>query len=119
MKKLTFKLLILALLSISLSDCKKEDSTGNLTITFQNHPGDLNIDIFILENTQIKLFSNLQPDSHGTLVKDLNPGNYYIVPSAVSLYPGTYRPIACQIQKNSNTIINYDSSNNPHIKSNK
>jgi hypothetical protein len=119
MKNRFIKLLFLILISFSISTCKKEDLTGNINITFENHPGDLEIDIYMLENTQIALFSNLKPDSHGSFTKALNPDNYYFVPSAASIYPNTFSPIACQIQPGGNTTVYYDHYNVARLRSGK
>lgn len=114
MKTTNFKsLLLLFLLIVITSSCKKEDfsTTGTLKVTFTNHPSDLIIVISPVENLQVSISDWLKPDSNGKLTYNLNSGNYILTCSSSSFFPR----VGFQIKAGETTVINFDSTNNGHV----
>jgi len=108
--------IIIFLLTVLLS-CKNFEHQGNVKITFANHPSSMNIEIFSAENSNVAIFSGLEPDTNGILEKDLNIGNYFL-----TFHPFAYRggiavfDIGFQVKSGQTTEINFDKNNLGHIK---
>ena len=90
-------------------------TVGKVEISFVNHPGDLLVDIYPAENTNVAVFFNLTTDSKGILLKNLNAGNYTIRAFSDSAYPTVYDTPGFQIQVGVTTRITFDSNNVAHL----
>jgi predicted transcriptional regulator len=116
MKRIKFinHFLTALLLLAILNSCHKENSsnTGNLKISFANHPADLTISIFSLDNSQISIFNGLKTDGSGIVEKELNIGNYFV--SCSTTTSPSYDVIGFQIKSGETTFIYYDENNSGH-----
>lgn len=106
--------LIVIILITAGFGCEKDDSlyTGKVQITFANHPSDLRVNIFPIENMNKVIFDNLKPDGKGVLTKELNMGNYIIAPISLTVYYGN---AGFQVQAGKTTKISFDGNNMVHI----
>lgn len=116
MKNLTFlkPLLIVVIVAFLVFNCKKDDTayTGKVQVTFVNHPNDLSVNIFPVENANIAVFGNLKPNGSGVLTQELNMGDYIIAPFSLTNYYGTS---GFQVQAGKTTKITFDQNNMVHI----
>ena len=104
-------MLIVVLLTI-LAGCKDEVSyTGQVKVTFESIPTNVNISISPLENADISIIGNLKINIQGTLTYELNPGNYILTVSASTFFP----KVAFQIKAGQTTSIVYDPNNNGKV----
>lgn len=112
MKIFTFNTLLLFALFAFVSGCKKEDSSnvGNLNLTFKNHPLDITIVIFPVENTTIAV-NSFKLNSQGKASKGLLVGNYYLKVNSNTYF----EPIGFQILPDKSTSIEWGSSNEATI----
>ena len=118
MKKHNFIILgIIVILFMSvLTGCEKDEieSTGNVRISFVNHPSDLTVIISPAENINVPIYTKLEPFS-GDLETKLNIGNYYLNCQSNSLYPTVYQNLGFQIRAGETTVIGFDGNNAAHI----
>ena len=118
MKKLNFfKPIIIVILFMSvLTGCDKEEnlSTGNVRISFVNHPSDLTVMISPAESINIPIYTKLDSFS-GDLETKLNIGNYYLYCQSNSSYPAVYQNLGFQIRAGETTVIGFDGNNVAHI----
>lgn len=116
MKNLNFlkPFLIVVIVAFLVSNCKKDDTayTGTVQVTFVNHPNDLSVNIFPVENANIAVFGNLKPNGNGVLTQELNMGDYIIAPYSLTVYYGTS---GFQVQAGKTTKITFDHNNMVHI----
>jgi len=111
------KLSIIAILfMLVLSGCKKDETqtTGNVRISFVNHPTDLAVMISPAESINIPIYTKLDPFS-GDLETKLNMGNYYLYCQSNSSYPTVYQNLGFQIRAGETTVIGFDGNNVAHI----
>jgi hypothetical protein len=101
-------LAVLLLLTL-LSSCKKDDFlyTGKVKVTYTNHPTDLKVIFSPAENPELSITYWLIPDNNGTLVYELNGGNYILTSSSSTFFG----PVGFQIKAGQTTVINFDSAN--------
>lgn len=104
--------IIIILLTV-LYSCQKDETffSGTLKVTFTNHPADLMFFISPVENTQVPITDWLKPDNNGTLIYDINIGNYILTNSSSTFFP----TVGFQIKSGKTTVINYDSTNEGHV----
>lgn len=103
------KLIGLLLSLLVLSGCNKTISfDGILSVSFYNHPSDLEISIFSIENETIPI-TTISPNNKGSLELNLNIGNYIIQPHSSSNY---YPSKGFQINQDKTTSLIYDENNN-------
>jgi len=118
MKRFTFsKLIILTILFTAVvSGCKKEvtQTVGTVRISFVNHPSDLAVVIFPVENLNIPIYTKTDP-FNGALETELNMGNYYLYCQSGGSNPITYQNIGFQIRAGQTTVIAFDGSNVAHV----
>lgn len=116
MKNLSFlkPLLIVVIVALLVSNCKKDDTpyTGKVQVTFANHPYDLSVNLFPMDNNNFAVFDNLKPNGSGVLTQELNMGNYVIAPHSLTVYYGTS---GFQVQAGKTTKITFDRNNIAHI----
>ena len=99
--------LVFALLLSVLQSCSKEDlTTGKVKITYASTPTDLTIEISPAENPQISINNNVMKYNKGTLIYDLNIGNY-ILTSRSSENIGK---VGFQIRAGNTTVITFDTN---------
>ena len=111
------KLSIIAILfMLVLSGCKNDETqtTGNVHISFVNHPTDLAVLIYPVENLNIPIYTKSDPFS-GDLETKLNMGNYYLYCQSGSSYPAVYQNIGFQIRAGETTTISFDGNNVAHV----
>jgi len=91
------------------SGCEKDvlSLQGNLKITFYNHPADLTVTIYSLEDKDTPIYE-VTPEWDGTLDMPLNVGNYLIKPYSTQHY---YQEIGLQIMQDKTTSIKYNEYN--------
>ncbi len=113
MTKLFKPVLALSLLLVMMSSCEKDEFTtsGTLKVTFTNHPDDLSVVITPAENSQIAITDWLNINSKGTLIHDLNIGNYVLISSSATTY---FSKVGFQIRAGKTTVINFDENNSGH-----
>jgi len=89
--------------------CEKDvlSLQGNLKMTFYNHPIDLTVTIYSLEDKDTPIYQ-LTPKWDGTLEAPLNVGNYLIRPNSAGHY---YQEVALQIMQDKTTTITYNEYN--------
>jgi hypothetical protein len=89
--------------------CDKNDLSfkGNLNISFYNHPSDLKVLIYSMDNKEIPIYE-ASPRENGLLTLPLNIGNYIIKPYTNSKY---YQELGFQIMQNKSTSITYNEIN--------
>ena len=106
MKYLKKSSLCILVFLVFISCSKDQDYTGTLNLNFENHPSDIMVEVFSMDNTEIGLYS-FKLNSEGKKRVDLNVGNYYL-----KCYSSTYFPsIGFQIRTNKTTLIRYDERN--------
>lgn len=95
-----------------MTGCEADDisSTGNLSLSFTNHPSDINVVLYSIENLDIPI-DYLQPDSNGKAIKELNMGNYYIEVSSSTFFS----PTGFQIKPNQTTTIIWGANNESEV----
>lgn len=98
----------------TFSSCENDNltSAGTLKVTFANHPNDLIVAISPAENEQLAISDWLKPDSNGALSYNLNVGNYVLTSSSSTFYP----KVGFQIRAGQTTNINFDTTNEGHVK---
>lgn len=111
------KLSIIIFLFVSVfAGCKKDEmqTTGNVRISFVNHPTDLTVIISPVENVTIPIYTKLNPFS-GDLVTELNAGNYILYCQSTSAYPSIYETPGFQVRAGQTTTIAFDGNNIAHV----
>lgn len=110
----TFKISLLFLfIFYALASCSSDDldSEGKLHLSFYNHPDDLSIRIYTVENETIPLM-DVSPNKDGVLEVGLNIGNYIIKPYSQSI---DYIPsVGVQIRGKQTASVFFDENNSPH-----
>lgn len=111
MKLLSFlkKIIIILFLCCINISCDKNDLSfeGSLNISFYNHPSDLKVLIYSMDNKETPIYE-ASPKENGLLTVSLNIGNYIIKPFASSKY---YQELGFQIMQNKSTSITYNEIN--------
>ncbi len=105
----TYVVIFVMLVLTSLSSCKKEEDsyTGQVKITFTNHPADLQVYFSPIENPDEAITYWLKPDKNGVLIYDLNFGNYIL-----TCWSAThFSKVGFQIRVGETTEIIYNSIN--------
>ena len=89
--------------------CDKNELSlqGNLNMTFYNHPIDLKVTIYSLEDKDTPIYE-VTPKWDGTLDMPLNIGNYLIKPNSTEQY---YSEIGLQIMHDKTTTVIYNKNN--------
>ena len=114
MTKLFKPILALSLLVVMMSGCKKDEftTTGTLKVSFAKHPSDLSVIITPAENSEVAISKWLDPYKDGTLVRELNIGNYVLISSSTSTY---ISKVGFQIRAGKTTEINFDQNFNESV----
>lgn len=101
--KIVFVVLSLCCLATS---CNKDDLSfeGDLDIYFYNHPSDLTVRIYSMENLEVPIYE-VSPERDGSLNISLNLGNYIIKPYSSSKH---YSTLVFQIRQDKTVSIIYD-----------
>lgn len=114
LKTMSF-ILLLFIPFLAFTGCSNDDNDitldGEVYLTFVNHPNDLHVVIYSMENTSIPLY-DIQLNGYTKLSQSLNVGNYIIQPKSDSY---NYGNTAIQIQQGRVTSMAYDAQNTPHI----
>ncbi len=89
--------------------CDKNELSlqGNLNMIFKNHPIDLTVTIYSLEDKSTPIYQ-LTPKWDGTLEVPLNVGNYLIKPNSTEQY---YSEVGLQIMQDKATTVTYNEHN--------
>ena len=109
MKTTILKLsIVLSILLIGFTSCSKDEysTDGELSISFVNHPSDLTVLIFTIENSEIPVYE-ITPNKDGKLNLTINVGEYVIVPSSYTFFGKT----GFQIIQNKTATITFDKGN--------
>ena len=105
--------LVFALLLSVLQSCSKEDlTTGKVKITYASTPTDLTIEISPAENPQISINNNVMKYNKGTLIYDLNIGNYILTSRSSEYFP----KLGFQIRAGHTTVITFDTNRKGTVK---
>ena len=105
--------LIMLLLLAVMTGCKKDVYTGTLKIDFYNHPADLTVVIYPVENPNEAITGNLKADAKGVVSITLNPGNYIVQCSSPTTY---YSSTGFQVKIGETTEIEYGPNNSGVVK---
>jgi hypothetical protein len=109
MKTTILKLsIVLSILLIGFTSCSKDEfsTDGKLSISFVNHPSDLDIAIYSTDNSEIPVYE-LTPNEDGKLSITINVGNYILVPRSSTFFPKT----GFQIIQDKTTTVSFDKNN--------
>ncbi|HAH23012.1 MAG TPA: hypothetical protein DCL77_04490 [Prolixibacteraceae bacterium] len=100
-------LFIVVLFSI-LAGCKDEISnTGQVKVTFESVPTNVDITISPVENPGIAIVQSLKIDINGIVTYDLNAGNYILEASGSAFFNN----VGFQVKAGQTTSIVYDVHN--------
>lgn len=114
MKKLRFiKTVFLAIILLGvMTNCERDEisSTGNLSLSFTNHPSDISVAIYSIGNLDIPI-KHLQLDSNGQAQEELNRGNYYIKVFSETFFS----PTGFQIKADQTTTITWGANNESRV----
>lgn len=71
-----------------MSSCGKEEVvlTGELKVTYYNHPADFTLSISPTDNTSVDIVTGLLFGNSGTLTYELNIGNYVLHGFSITSY---------------------------------
>lgn len=103
---------IVLLLGIMMTNCKEDEisNTGTLSVSFVNHPSDITVNIYSIDNTNVPI-DYFQLDNSGKAQRDLNIGNYYVRVTSATYFS----PIGFQIKPNNTTAILWNFKNGSQI----
>ncbi|MHB9142461.1 MAG: hypothetical protein ACYC25_11350 [Paludibacter sp.] len=102
-----FGLLMILVLSV-MASCNMDEvsNTGKVSVSFYNHPNDLDVEVYSIDNTQIPI-CRIQLDSKWQAVKDLNIGNYSIKINSNT----SFSVVGFQVSPNKTTTIVWGADN--------
>lgn len=101
---------VLSILLIGITSCSKDEfsTDGKLSVSFINHPDDLVVAIYSVDNSEIPIYE-LTPNEDGKISITINVGNYILIPRSGTFYPR----IGFQIIQDKTTSVSFDNNNKP------
>ena len=93
----------------SLSACSKDEfsTDGELRVSFVNHPSDLRVFIYAMENSEIPIYE-LTSDHEGKIKMTINVGDYILKPHSASIF---YSTIGFQVRQDKTTTVAFNDRN--------